>query len=318
MTGRRPPAATPALAGVVVSALLVAGCAGTPQTAALRAAPPAQLLAPRLLAQVPFVPQDDYQCGPAALAMALAAGGVQADVDALTAQVYVPARQGSLQPEMLAAARRHGRLAVELPPRLDAVLAEVAGGLPVIVLQNLSLPAAPVWHYAVVIGFDLTRDEIVLHSGRTESQRLPLAVFERTWARSGHWAMVAADPRSPPAGVADESLLTAAAALERVDAPAARATYEALTARAPQLTNAWFGLGNSALAGGDAAAARAAFERALTLAPDHADAWNNLAHALLALRQPQQAIAAARRAVTLGGPRLDRYRQTLAEAERGR
>jgi tetratricopeptide (TPR) repeat protein len=310
---RRP---TPALAGVVVSALLLGGCASTPQADALRGAPPPALAAPRLLAHVPFVAQDDYQCGPASLAMALAASGVAVDAQSLKAQVYLPARQGSLQPEMLATARRHGRLAVELPPRLDAVLTEVALGRPVIVLQNLALPVAPVWHYAVVIGYDLGRGEIILHSGLTERQRLHLAVFERTWARSGHWAMVATPPQALPASVSDEALLQAAAALERVNPGAAQAAFAALVERAPQLVNAWFGLGNTALAAGDAAAARAAFERAVQLEPVHADAWNNLAHALLALRQPAQAQAAARRAVELGGPRLDRYRQTLAESER--
>jgi tetratricopeptide (TPR) repeat protein len=311
------PRATPALAGVVASALLVAGCVGAPQTARLRAERPSQLPATVEL-QVPFVAQDAYQCGPAALSMALAASGVLVEAETLKAQVYLPARQGSLQPEMLATARRHGRLAVELPPRMDAVLDEVARGLPVVVLQNLSLPIAPLWHYAVVIGFDLPRDEIVLHSGLTEGQRLPLDVFERTWARGGYWSMVAAAPENLPATVAPDDLLAAAAALERVNPAAARPAFEALTQRAPRLANAWFGLGNTAYAANDLAAARAAFARSVQIDPDHADAWNNHAHVLLVLQRFEQARAAAQRAVAIGGPRLPSYRQTLAEIERAR
>lgn len=305
-----------AVSAAVLSALLAAGCA-TPQADALRASPPVALAAPRLLAHVPFYPQDEYQCGPAALAMALAASGAPADPEALREQVYVPARQGSLQPEMLATARRHGRLAVEIPPRMDAALAEVAGGLPVIVLQNLALPVSPVWHYAVIVGFDLARGEVVLHSGRSEHLTLSLEVFERTWARSGYWAMVASAPGVLPQSVPMPALLAAAAALERVDAAAARRAYAALTARDPKLAAAWFGLGNASFAAGDYAAARDAFERSVQVAPAHADAWNNLAHTWLALQQPAEAIRAAQRAVTLGGPRLERYQQTLAAAERG-
>lgn len=311
------PRLTPALAGAFALALL-AGCAGTPQSAALRANAPAHLARAQLLQHVPFIAQDAYQCGPASLAMVLAAGGVPASVETLREQVYVPARQGSLQPEMLAAARRHGRLAVELPPQLDTVLTEVERGLPVIVLQNLSLPVAPVWHYAVVIGYDLARGELVLHSGLTERQRLSFEVFERTWARSGRWAMVAAAPSMLPASVPPQALLGAAAALERVDPAAARSAFAALTERAPTLAHAWFGLGNTALVAGDHDAARAAFERALALAPEHADAWNNLAHALLALQRRDAARAAAQRAVALGGAREQRYRETLAEVERRR
>jgi tetratricopeptide (TPR) repeat protein len=306
----------PAAAGVFVCAALAAGCATPPQTAALRAAPPASLAATRVLASVPFYAQDEYQCGPAALAMALAASGAAVTPQALQPLVYVPARQGSLQPEMLAAARRHGRLAVVLPPRLTAVLAEVAGGTPVIVLQNLSLPIAPVWHYAVVIGYDLAREEIVLHSGRTAEQRLPLAVFERTWARSGYWAMVATAPERLPMTPPDEALVAAAAALEAVDVAAARRAYAAILARAPALYAAWMGLGNSAYALGDPAAAAQAFARATQLQPQAADALNNLALALLASGRLDEARAAAQRAVEIGGPRLERYRQTLAAIER--
>ncbi len=248
--------------------------------------------------------------------MALAASGVAVTPQALAPQVYLPAREGSLQPEMLATARRHGQLAVVLPPRLEALLAEVAAGTPVIVLQNLSLPIAPIWHYAVAIGYDLARAEIVLHSGLIADQRLPLAVFERTWARGGHWAMTATVPERLPKTPDDDALVAAAAALERVDAAAARRAYAALIERAPTLYAAWMGLGNSAYALDDPAAAARAFGRAAQLQPQSADAFNNLALALLADRRIDEARDAAQRAVALGGPRIGRYRETLATIER--
>jgi hypothetical protein len=267
-------------------------------------------------AHVPFFPQDEYQCGPAALATVLATAGANVAVDALVPQVYLPARGGSLQAEMLATARRHGRLTVVLPPRLDAVLAEVAAGRPVVVLQNLSLPALPRWHYAVVIGFDLADGHVVLRSGSTSRLVLPLSVFERTWARSGHWAMVVTVPGDLPASPDSAALLAAAAALERVEARAAGPAYEALTVRDPGLYGAWFGLGNVRYASGDTTAALRAFERATQLDPAAADAWNNLALVHLAAGRVQDARDAAERAVTLGGSRMDRYRATLGAAER--
>lgn len=313
----------PASAGVFVCArralatgalaLLLAACAAPPQTAALREARSAPALASALA--VPFIAQEAYQCGPAALAMVLQASGLSVDAEALVPQVYLPARQGSLQPEMLATARRHGRLAVVLPPRLPALLAELAAGTPVVVLQNLSLPIAPRWHYAVAIGFDPAREELILHSGTTPQQRLPLPVFERTWARGGHWAMVAVAPERPPASVDADALAAAAAALERVDVAAAQRSYAAIAARAPDAFGAWLGLGNTALQRRDLPAAVRAFERATALRPDSADAWNNFALALLHAGRPQPALTAARRAVDLGGARLERYRKTLAAAE---
>ncbi|MFN3565842.1 MAG: hypothetical protein ACK4V1_07650, partial [Burkholderiaceae bacterium] len=91
-------ARTPALAGVFVCALLLAGCATPPQTAALRAAPAPWIAPTHRIDSVPFFAQDEYQCGPASLAMALAAGGVATTPEALKPYVYLPARAGSLQP----------------------------------------------------------------------------------------------------------------------------------------------------------------------------------------------------------------------------
>jgi len=65
------------------------------------------------------------------------------------------------------------------------------------VLQNLALDWVPMWHYAVVVGYDLAADEIVLRSGRTKRQVMAMPTFERTWKRSRFWAMVTV-PRNHP------------------------------------------------------------------------------------------------------------------------
>ncbi|MET0987939.1 MAG: hypothetical protein ABW034_21275, partial [Steroidobacteraceae bacterium] len=62
------------------------------------------------LEQVPFFPQAEYQCGPAALATVLEAAGVATTPDALVPIVYLPARKGTLQTELVAATRRFDRI----------------------------------------------------------------------------------------------------------------------------------------------------------------------------------------------------------------
>jgi len=298
---------------------VLAGACATPQTDSLRRqaahtpAPPGAHA--HLLTAVPFFPQERQQCGPATLAMALGAAGVPATPEELRDLVFVPGRGGSLATEMLVAARRRGLLALTLPPALDAVLHQVDEGHPVIVLQNLGLWFYPVWHYALIIGYDIDRDQVVLHSGPEPRQVLSMELFERTWARSGRWAMIAVDPRRPPQSLDMASVLEATAALERVDAGAAHAAYQALTARADASFAAWMGLGNSAYAQGDAAAAVNAFETATRLAPDRAEAWNNLAVGLLALGAPARAHAAIAHALALGGTQLGQYEQTAREIE---
>ena len=90
------------------------------------------------LKTVPFYPQDAYQCGPATLAMALTWSGLALTPDDLKDQVYTPSRKGSLQLAMVAATRRHAKLAYTFHDPA-ALFPEIAADHPVIILQNLSL-----------------------------------------------------------------------------------------------------------------------------------------------------------------------------------
>lgn len=299
------------LAVATTLALLLAGCA-TQTAALLRDAPAAGLPRSVELAATPFFPQERYQCGPAALAMSLGAAGIAVAPETLVPQVYLPEREGSLQAEMLAAGRRNGAFAATIPPRLDALLAEVAAGNPVLVLQNLSLPWVPLWHYAVVVGYDLDAAEIVLRSGTTARLVMPLSTFEHTWLRSNAWGMVTLAPGRLPHTATETQTEAAAIAFEQANGPAAAGrVYGAALERWPANLALLLGLGNSRYAAGDAAAAAEAFRRAAELHLDSAPALNNLAFVLGVQGRHDEARAVAQRALALGGPWQDEVRATL-------
>jgi len=312
-TGRTTPASAGVLFWACCCAAYLSGCA-TPQVDSLLRERPSGLPASQSI-QVPFFPQREHQCGPAALAMVLDAAGDTVAPQDLIGSVFVPAREGSLPPEMLAAARRHGRLAMTLPRRVDAVLAEVADGTPVVVLQNLGLSWLPLWHYSVVVGYDLDRRFIVLQSGGQGATPMSLRTFELTWARSQYWAMVAPSPDRLPVSAQPLQMFAAAAALERIDPGSARRAYRSMTLRDPGLPEAWIGLGNTAYQQGDLQESASAFTKATELDPASADAWNNLATALTALGRACEGAAAARRALQIGGAHLAQYQQTAADID---
>ncbi|MDE2417491.1 MAG: PA2778 family cysteine peptidase [Burkholderiales bacterium] len=298
---------SPALAGVFVcAALWLTGCA-TPQVSALATQWPQELPAQVQLSNTPFFAQNDFECGPAALAMAFAAAGVPVTPDALVEQVYLPGRKGALQVEMLASTRRNGLLPYVLAPELDAVLREVAAGHPVVVFQNLSLPVYPVWHYAVVIGFERERNVLRLHSGTSENTEISLYAFERTWERGGYWAMVALQPDALPATAQPDPLAQAIASLERVNPQRASLAYATALRRWPTHKGLMLGAGNAAYALGQTIQAQQAYARLVQIHPDFADGWNNLAQSLKDLNRPVEARTAIDRAVALGGPRLSGY-----------
>ena len=262
------------------AALLVglAGCAASP--------PLADGLPPELprrleLRDTPFFPQEDYQCGPAALATVLRASGVEVDPDSLAPQVYLPKRRGSLQVELIGAARRQGRLAYLLPGDGQALLSELAEGRPVLLLQNLGVEKIPMWHYAVLVGYDTNRNVAVLRSGRRARHEVRWQHFARSWDRAGRWAMTTLAPGVIPAQADAASYLEAVAGIEAAgNRKAAALSYDAAIARWPDEPMAWLGRGNVAYADGDRAAAADAYTRAAALAPGDAAARNNLAQVL--------------------------------------
>jgi hypothetical protein len=268
-----------------------------PQTAALLKSAPAGLPMAAERREVPFFPQTRYHCGPAALATALADVGLPADPDQLADAVFLPAREGSLQIEMLGATRRQGAVATRLPGELPALLQEVAAGHAVVVLQNLGLEIAPRWHYAVLVGYDLAAREVILRSGVTERERMPLRTFEFTWGRGGHWAFAALPPGRLPATAREADAVEAAIGFERnAPAPQAAAAYRGLLQRWPGNLLAGIGLGNTLVAAGDLPAAALAFDD-VAQRHDSAVAWNNLARIRLSLGDAAGARAAAQRAV---------------------
>ncbi len=271
-----------------------------------------------LLTSVPFYPQSQYQCGPASLAMTLQWAGVEVTPDQLVSTVYTPGRKGSLQSGLISAARRHAKLAYPVKG-LECLLQEVGTGRPVIVLQNLGLGWLPRWHYAVVIGYDLDQQVVVLHTGINASRRVGLKTFAHTWRRADDWGLLVLPTNHMPQCAQETAYLNAVLGLQ-----VAGHTREAITAfknavrQWPGSADANIALGNALYGDDRTPEAIQAYSKAIQIEPGNADALNNLAHLLAESEALEEAESMARRAVGIGGPRIHIYRQTLEEIRRQR
>lgn len=274
------------------------GCAFNPPD--LTPAATAHLPAQVELAHVPFFPQAQYQCGPAALATALQSTGVPISPQELSAEVYLPGRKGSLQMELVAATRMRDRVPYQLPENLRAALEQVAAGRPVLVMQNLGLKTVPAWHFAVLIGYDLKARTLTLRSGTTQRLVVDAGRFMRTWDRAQRWALVVLQPGQLPANPDLDRYMAAAASLEAVGRlDAAEQAYHRAREYWPQ--SAWppLGLANISYARGELRAAEGGYRAALALDPDNVVAHNNLAEILMQRGCVAQALAHMDRAAVL-------------------
>ncbi len=280
---------------VAVAAAVVSGCASvaTPKSAELAGLP-----AHVELKGTPFFAQEQHQCGPASLAMALGAAGYTTSPTELSQMVFLPDREGSLQTEMLVAARRRAALAWVIAPRLEALLDELAAGRPVIVLQNLGLSFAARWHYAVVIGYDRDAGQVILRSGPMERETMSFRTFANTWARSKNWAMVVLAPGQLPVQADVPGLEKSLAALEKYAEPAQMLRhYDAATRRWPDNYLFRMGLAINAYNAGKLDIAESAFRAVIAMKPDSTAALNNLATVLQDLGRLDEALVVADKAV---------------------
>lgn len=268
---------------------MLAGCAGGPPLKPFPADIPPRV--PQEIEGVPFYPQDALQCGPAALATVLDWSGVHATPAELEPLLFVPARKGTLQPEIKAQARRAGRIPYEIPDTPDALVAELAAGHPVLVLQNNGLSWAPAWHYAVVVGMDPANETVRLRSGEHEDYDLAFDTFLRTWRRAGYWGLAVLPPSEMPASLAPAPVLSTILDFGRVAPPHdVRRALQAALLHWPDSIGLRFALANHWYAQERYRSAEREYRRILAFEPTAVMARNNLAWMLAEIGRADEAL----------------------------
>ena len=253
------------------------------------------------LIEVPFFPQKKYHCGPAALAGIFNFYQMEIQPDAIADQIYLPERKGSLQIEIKAAARRADFLPYELSGGIENLLLEVDAGNPVLVLQNLAFSWKPQWHYAVVVGYDKNKQQVILHSGTHANYRLDISTFINTWQRADSWALVITPVANMPVTAEAKNYLREASTLESVGkGSVAVQAYQQALLKWPDNDLALIGMGNFYYQQQHYQQAVEAFLRVTQVQKNNPAAWNNLAYALqkqgcydLSLQAAEQAVELA-------------------------
>lgn len=226
---------------------------------------------------VPWFPEDRFQCGPQSLASMLNYSGITSDPASLKDDVYVPGKQGSFAPEIRAAARTRARLPYKIDASLDGLMHVISDGYPVLILQNVGLGFAPVWHFAVVIGFDRAKDVFILRTGPHYRYEMSSTKFERRWRLADYWAITLLGPDDFPGWVERQQFEAQLASMENQWQSHMEAIYQRMLTRWPESTMALLGLGNIAYGNGDVGSAGSYYDRALSLDNDHIAVLDNLA-----------------------------------------
>ncbi|MEZ5490481.1 MAG: PA2778 family cysteine peptidase [Gammaproteobacteria bacterium] len=295
--------------------LSLAACRSAPQSEALLSENPRSIPVSAMISDLPFFPQERYQCGPAALATVLSHNDRLTTPAELERFMYLPERQGTFQLEVVAAARSTGRVTYALEPLLKDILIEIDAGNPVIVFQNLGLRRWPVWHFAVVKGYDLEAGTLILNSGTIEDHEMKIKTFERTWGRADHWAIVALNPGELPETANPDAYFASLVDFEHSfnGEDSVVEAFKTALRRWPGHQLLGMGLANLYIERQEYADARLQLVQLLQQRPTLAPAHNNLAHVYLQLGEYARARVHAEAAIIHGSTFITSYQDTLQQ-----
>mgnify|MGYP006280755715 CR=1 FL=1 len=170
------------VAGLAVTAALLAGCASTGRAPA----PPRE---GEVRLDVPFFPNRTYDCGPAVLASVLHFWGVEIPPNAIRSAIVSDNAKGTVTLDMVWFPEEHGLDTRQWTATEQDVKDAVHAGFPVILFVDYGIGRVRQGHYMVVTG--VSENAFTVHTGRKQHHRIPLRELRKRWKRTDHWALVA-------------------------------------------------------------------------------------------------------------------------------
>jgi hypothetical protein len=142
----------------------------------------------RIIKSVPFFPQEDYQCGPAAMAAVLNYRGVKRTPEEVAAAIYSKSARGTLNFDMVFYAEKKGLFARQYPGNLADLKYRINKSHPLIVMVDYGFLVYQKNHFMVVVGYD--SGNVVVHSGKDSFKRVPIDDFLKTWQKTNNWTLL--------------------------------------------------------------------------------------------------------------------------------
>jgi ABC-type bacteriocin/lantibiotic exporter with double-glycine peptidase domain len=141
-----------------------------------------------MIPNVPFYPQEEFQCGPASLAGVLNYWGINVSPEEIASEIYSESARGTLNIDMGLYAEKRGLKARRYRGSLEDIKSKIDSGYPLIVLVDEGFLVYQKNHFMVVIGYG--GEGILANSGREQHKFIPVKDFLRSWERTKFWTLL--------------------------------------------------------------------------------------------------------------------------------
>ncbi|OPY71285.1 MAG: Peptidase C39 family protein [Syntrophorhabdus sp. PtaU1.Bin002] len=148
----------------------------------------------RYIENVPYFAQEDFQCGPAALATVVNywylkdRSARQLSIENIVADIYSPSARGVLGVDLGLYARKLGFDVTDRAGSVEDIKRNIDLGVPVVILVDYGMFAYQQNHFMVVKGY--TNDGVIVNSGREENQVILAEDLNKIWKKTGFWSLI--------------------------------------------------------------------------------------------------------------------------------
>ena len=147
----------------------------------------------RLIPNVPFFPQEDNQCGPAALATVMnywylrEGGNNKIGIDEIMAAIYSKTARGVLPMDIENYPATKGFTTERVDGSAETIRHHIDTGVPLILFVEYGFSFYQLSHFLVVTGY--ADNGVIVNSGRREREFIANAELEKVWQKTGYWSL---------------------------------------------------------------------------------------------------------------------------------
>jgi predicted double-glycine peptidase len=141
----------------------------------------------RVIENVPFFPQKDFQCGPSSLAGVLNYHGKNTFPSQIADKIFKEKIRGTLSIDMAIYARQQGFVAHWYEGDTKDLRENIDNNRPLIAMVDLGLGPVQKPHFLVVVGYG--PKGVVVNSGAHQHKLVSWNRFQNQWNRTSSWTL---------------------------------------------------------------------------------------------------------------------------------
>lgn len=145
-----------------------------------------------VISDVPFFPQEEYQCGPASLASVLTYWNIHAEPEEIGRKIFSTSARGTLTIDMMLYTQKKGLHVEQFKGTMEALRNYVDSGYPLIVLVDNGISVFQMNHFMVVTGYN--DYGVIVNSGQSQNKFLPEKNFIAAWKKTDYWTLLIKKP----------------------------------------------------------------------------------------------------------------------------